>query len=231
MSNLPMPLPDGMEESEITNLDLGSIAGLIRTDPEKAMIMLDYAMKMEVRTSRQGWIRQAKILYVVEATGVWRYHPDSYSTFLGWCSQPEINVPQSVASDMTWICKLAPEIQAECDIDIFDLIEEVGQSKIRTVLPTLKDAREAGTLADTAGSLLEEIKGSSYRDVMEMVNPGGVRLDSNLEAIYVENDDGTHNVMFKGLSFDQMDLLSSKLGIKRWYDKNGYRIESPLDPK
>lgn len=228
---IPMPLPDGMEPEEITQLDLSTIAGLIRSDPERAIIVLDYAMKHEVRSSRQGWIRQAKILYVVETTEVWRHHPDSYSTFLGWCSQPEINVPQSVASDMTWVCKLAPEIQSECDIDLFELIEEVGQSKIRTVLPTLKDAREAGTLGEIAGGLLDEIKGSSFRDVMEMVNPGGVRLDGNLEAVYSENEDGTHNVLFKGLSFEQMDLLSNKLGIKRWYDKKGYRIDSPVDPK
>lgn len=220
-------LPDGMSPSDLQ--DLGSFADLIRNNPQKAMIIADYQMKYQVKHTRSAWVQQANILYVVQETEIWRHHPENFSSFFEWCQQPEIDIPPSVVSDMVNIVRMAPTLKDKADVDIFAVIEEVGHSKVRQMVPLIKDAVQSNTVAETVPALVDELKSSSFRQIIKMVNPGGMRMKFDPEAVYSENADGTYNLMFRKLDFDQLDLLAQKVGLKRWFGSDGRRIEPPTN--
>lgn len=225
MSEL-IPLPDGMTTEDLDNLDLH---GLARQNPHKAMVFADFAMKHQVKNSREAWITQANILYYVKHSDLWKYHPDSFSSFFAWCQQPEIELPPSVVVDMLAVVHFAPALQEQASIDIFDVIREVGQSKIRQLIPVIRDAYKNNTLAEQVAPLIDEVKGSSFRQVLKMVNPGGNRTEWDPEAIYSENADGSYNLTLRNLDFDRLELAAGKLSVKRWFNPQGYRIDNPLN--
>lgn len=221
-----IPLPDGVSIDEIENLDLHSLA---KENPHKAMVFADFAMKHQVKSSREAWITQATILHYVKETDLWQYHAEGYSSFFAWCQQPEIELPPSVVVDMLAIVHFAPALKEKAGIDIFDVIREVGQSKIRQLIPIIRDAYKTDTLAEQVAPLIDEVKGSSFRQVLKMVNPGGHRTEWDPEGVYTENADGTYNLTLRSLDWDQLELAAGKLSLKRWFDERGYRIDNPLN--
>lgn len=225
MSDL-IPLPDGLTAQDLENLDLH---GLARQNPHKAMAFADFAMKHQVKNSREAWITQATILHYVKETDLWQYHADGYSSFFAWCQQPEIELPPSVVVDMLAIVHFAPALQEQAGIDIFETIREVGQSKIRQLIPIIRDAYKTNTLREQVVPLLDEVKTSSFRQVLKMVNPGGHRTEWDPETIYTENADGTYNIALRNMDYDQLELAAKKLGVKRWFNSAGYRIDNPLN--
>lgn len=225
MSDL-IPLPDGVTVEDLERLDLHALA---QQNPHKAMVLADFAMKHQVKNSREAWITQATILYYVKHSDLWQHHADGYSSFFAWCQQPEIELPPSVVVDMLAVVHFAPALKEQAGIDIFDVIRTVGQSKIRQLIPTIRHAYKNGTLKEQVVPLLDEVQNSSFKQVLKMVNPGGVRMQWDPEGVYTENADGTHNLTLRNLDFDELELAASKLSLKRWFDPNGYRIDNPLN--
>lgn len=221
-----IPLPDGMSESDLENFDLAQV---IKKSPEKAMILADFALKHHIKEGRSAWIQAAQVIYVVKEKELWRHHPDGYTSFGAWCEQPEIDLPASVVSDMIAIVRYAPNIKEEASIDLYDVIEEVGHSKVRQLIPTIRDAHRAGTLKEQVAPMLDEIRASSFRDVLDMLHSSGNRASFNPTAKYKTNDDGTYSVHFDGLSYDQAEILSRKLRIKSWLNEKGKKIDNPFD--
>ncbi|MGI9254850.1 MAG: hypothetical protein ACR2J8_13985, partial [Thermomicrobiales bacterium] len=105
----------------------------------------------------------------------------------------------------------------------------IGHSKVRQLIPIMRDAYRDGTMAETVAPLIDEIKGSSFRDVLQMLNPGGQRTHFDPEVIVSENPDGTTNLTLRNLDYDAMELAITKLAAKRFFNAHGYRIESPLN--
>jgi hypothetical protein len=221
-----MPLPDGLTSEDLAHLDLETLR---QVHPEKAMIMADFALKQQVSNAREAWAHMARIVYYVEKYELWKYHPDGYSSFNAWCQQPEIELPPSVSSDMLAVCKFAPVVLEETGTDLFELIAQVGQSKVRQVVPLIRKAWREKRLKEDLTPVLDELGGASFRDIMRMLSPSGQRLVFDPEVIYEENPDGSFNLILRNLDYDRVELASVKLGIKRWFDTQGYRIPNPLD--
>ena len=220
-----IPLPDGMNPDDLANLDLHAMA---TRNPQKAMVFADFAMKRQVRNSREAWITQATILYYVKESDLWQHHPESYSSFFAWCQQPEIELPPSVVVDMLAVVRFAPALQEQAGIDILQMIREVGQSKIRQLIPIIRDAYKNGTLREQVVPLLDEVKGSSFQHVLGMVGAHN-REPFDPEGVYAENADGTSDLTLRNLSLDDLEIAAKKLGLKRWFNPQGYRIDNPLN--
>ena len=226
-----VPVPPGFTADEV-----GNIPTLARQDPERCMMLVDEVMKNHVQETRARWIAQASILYFVKEHELWKHHPASFSSFFEWCAQPEIELPPSVVSDMLAIVQFAPAIQSECNTDIFEVIRERGHSNVRQLIPSIRDAYRNNTMAEEVTPLLDEIWGSSFRDILEMTKAPGKRMPWDPEVIVEEiegpNGDAMYNITFTNLTFDDMELLDKKTTIKRWYTKEGgrkLRIDNPLN--
>lgn len=220
-----LPLPDGLTAEDLEHLDLEQ---LTREHPAKAMIVADFAMQYHVKNSRTQWIQMANILKHVNDNDLWQHHVENYSTFFEWCNKPEIDISASLASDMMAIARFGDEFNAG-GIDIYEIIEEVGPSKVRQLVPMMREASRDGVLVEQVGPLLDEIKAASYRDVLKMVNPGGTRTPFDPNLTYSENEDGTYTLALKNIDYDTMELAASRLGARRWYNDQGYAIEPPIN--
>lgn len=220
-------LPEGFTLEEVSDLDR-----LAQSNPQRCMMFIDETLKHTVSAMRQKWIAQARMLYFVKKENLWQYHPAGFSSFFEWCAQPEIDIPGSIASDMLAIAKFQPDVLEHCGIDIFEVIEQIGQANVRSLVPSIRRAYRNGTLNEEITELLSSAQGSSYRDILKMVTPIGKRLGWDPEVVYEEvehNGEGRYNMTFRNLSFDEMELLTGKAGVKRWYDIKGRRIEPPVN--
>ena len=222
-------IPEGFDDIDVTDIDK-----LSRNDPERCMMFLDVVMKDHALEIRKRWIAKAQILYFVEERKLWQHHPAGFTSTFQWARQPEIDLAAGTVSEMLAMVRFAPEIKETCDIDIFEMIEEVGISNVRLLIPAMRKASRNGTMREEVSPLLDVIQGASFREVLKMVTPGGQRTVWDPEVIYEEIDsnegEGLYNITFRNLTFDQMELLDEKAGhIKRWYDKKGYRIDPPLN--
>lgn len=230
MSNSLVPLPDGMTVDAIENLDLEQLA---KTDPEQASIWADMALKHYEANKREAWLRQAVILYVVSTYTLWAYHPAGYNSFNEWLMQPDIDIPQSVSSDMVSFVAMAEEFKA-AGINLFQTFRDAGQSKIRRLMPVMRKAKEEGTLIEQVGPMLPQIAATAtvneFNEVIDMINPSGSRTNFDPEVILKEHDDGTFSLLLHKLDFDQMEMAARKLNIRRWFDDAGHRIQSPIMP-
>lgn len=224
MSDL-IPLPDGITPEDLERLDLRKMAS---ENPRKAMVFADFAIKSQVKSAREAWITQATILFYVKEHDLWRHHPESYSSFFAWCQQPEIELPPSVVVDMLALVRFAPALQEQAGIDIFAIIREVGQSKIRQLIPIIRDACKTGTLKEQVVPLLDEVRSSSFQHVLRMVSAHG-REPFDPEGVYRENMDGSINLTLRNLSLDDLETAARKLGLKRWFNPEGFRIDNPLN--
>lgn len=222
---MTVPLPDGVTAESLEKVDL---EGLSITDPERAMIMADFKMKHHVGTEREVWIRQAITLYLVKELNLWQHHPEGYSSIFEWCLQPEIGIPASTASDMIAVARFSQEFN-NIGIDLFQHIREHGHSKIRSLIPMIREAHRDGVLEEQVGPILDELGATSFRDVLAMVNPPGTRTAFDPEGVYHENTDGTFSLTLRNLSLDSLAMAANKLKLKRWYDENGRRIEPPIN--
>lgn len=220
-------LPDGVTPDALSEINIYDLA---RTDPERAMIYVDLQIKSFVSSSRDHFIEQAKRIYFVEMSELWRYHPEGFASLAEWCQQPEIDIPPSVLSDMKAIMKLAPHVMEQTDppIDLLELIREVGHSKVRTIVPALKKSYRDGTLSEQAPHLVDIARSTSCKQIYELLNPGGQRLHFDFEAVYIENKNGTYSVALRDLDYDDLESVAAKLNIRRWFDVNGRRIDPPI---
>lgn len=218
-----LPLPEGFSLDEVSDL-----AGFARSNPQRCMMFIDETMKYTVKDVRRKWLSQARMLYFVKEKDLWQHHPAGFTSFFGWCSQPEIEIHPSTVSDMLAVIRFAPQIQEKCDTNLFDLIEEVGHSSVRQLIPAIRKAYRNDTMSEEVTPLLDEIRGSSFREVLAMRSPGGQRTGWDPEARYREVEDPetketVYELTFTKLDFDALELLATKTGLKRWYDSDGRR--------
>lgn len=216
-------VPEGFTEAEVAD-----IAALARADPERCMILVDHAMRTHSRDVRKRWIAMAQILYFVDEHKLWRHHPANFTSIFLWAAQDEIGIHASTVSEMLAVVRFAPSILEQCETDLFALIEDVGTSHVRMLIPAIRKAYRNGTMKEELTPLLDEVRGSSFRDVLQMISPGGQRTGWDPEVIY-EEVPGGYNVTFVDLDFDQLELLAGKAGIKRWYDTKRRRIDPPIN--
>lgn len=218
MSDLSLALADGEFD----------IKQLTRTNPEKAAILIDAQIKQHVADEREGWIARALMIYYLKEKELWRYHPENFKSFYEYCMQPEIDIAPSIASDMLAIVKHAPHLEA-AGIDIWEVIRRAGPSKVRQIIPQIREAHRAKVLEEQITPLVAAIDSMSFREVLEMTSTSGVRTQYDLAAVVQETPDGGLNILFQDVDVDDLEYLARKLAIKRWYDQRGNRIEPPLN--
>lgn len=219
------PLPDGLSLDDIRFPDL---AKWIARSPEQAMIVADCAVKYQMSLARRSWAITANMLYVVSEAELWRLHPAGFSSFFEWCMQPEIDLAASTVSNMLSVVRLNEVIRPETGIDLFDVIEEIGPSKVQRAIPRLREAIASDMVEEMVPELIDAVKTSSYRELDELLKPEGSRMEFDPAAVYADNGDGTHTITFT-LDWDGMDPLARKVGVRRWFDETGHRIEAPTN--
>lgn len=220
------------------------------TQREHAAIQADALLKRSARSAREAWALQAKLVYVAQVFELWRYHPAGFNSFIEWCQQPEIDLSASVVSDMMALCDYAP-LLAETGIDIWHYVIEHGQSKVRQLVPLIRQAAQVAsrelplelteelplsdrydiaTLDELVRPSLEALAGSSYRDVLEMVSKRDrdVRISFDPKVRYIPHDDGSVSLVFEHIDTDELDHLLSRVKITRWANAQGQRIPCPL---
>lgn len=217
-------LPDGLTSDMLESTD---IAALVSGDPESAIIMADLMLKQGEQNVRRRWGQMAYIIYYVDEYELWRYHPAGFVSLSEWLMQPEIDIPQSYHSDMIAFVKAAMEF-AQAGIDLFATLEDVGISKVRKLLPMMREAQRAGNLVEQVGPLLPELGATDMQGITEMLNPGGVRTTYNPQPILENHEDGTFTVIFESLDFDTLEMITKKLNLKKWLNPDKQEIPSPI---
>lgn len=216
-----------MDEKELS--PTANLTELVRDRPEEAAIELDTRLKTTIANERESWIYRANLVYLMKETEVWRYHPGNYSSLSEYCAQPEIDIAPAIVSDMVALCKYAPHLAA-IDIDIWEVIRRAGQSKVRQLIPQIREAERAGVLRDQITPLIESLDSMSFREVLEMTSTSGVRSNYEFEAVYTESDDGEISVTISNLDIDELEYIAKKANVKRFYSTQGLRID-PLNDK
>ena len=214
-----------LTEDEAAVLDLDELA---RQDPEKAAILIDKALKRQLSDARENWIIQARMLHHLKTTELWRHHPENFNTFFEYCSQPDIDIAPSIVSDMLAICKFAPALE-DAGIDIWSTLRTAGSSKVRQIIPQIRDAYRSNVLQEQIAPLVSSIENMRFREILELTATSGIRSQYELEAVYDEDAYGNITVSFKNLDIDALEQIAKKNNIKRWYDKKGLRIEPPMN--
>jgi hypothetical protein len=212
-------------------LDLGGeidIAQLAKENPEKAAILIDYSIKNQVSNERESWIQRANMIYFLKANDLWQHHPENFKSFFEYCSQSEVDIAPSVASDMIALCTYAPILSDE-GIDIWNVIRKSGHSKVRQIIPQIREAYRNDVIKEEVGPIIAALEGMSFREVLVLTGTSNVRSSYELEAYYTETSTGEINVEFRNLDIDDLEYLSKKAGIKRWYDDHGLRIDPPMN--
>lgn len=200
---------------------------LAETDPEQASIVIDGYLKQQVSDERESWIVRARMVNFYKEKDLWRYHPMGFSSLFEYCQQPEIDIPPSVVSDMLALCKYENAL-ADAGYDVWDVIRKAGHSKVRQIIPQIREADRDGTLAETVGPIIDAIDSMSFREVLELTSTSGVRTQYDYEVVYREQQ-GKIEVTFRNLDIDALERLAQKNKIKRWYDEKGNRIEPPME--
>lgn len=217
-------IPEGFDETDVQDIDM-----LSKQNPERCMMLIDEVMKNHALEIRRRWIAKAEILYFVQERELWKYHPAGFQSIYSWAAQPEIGIAAGNVSEMLALVRFAPSIQEHCDTDVYKLIEEVGISHVRMLIPAIRKAEHNGTMREELTPLLDAVQGSSFREVLKMVSPGGQRTGWDPAVYYEEDADGFYTMSFRGLTFDQMELLATKADVRRWYDISGHRIDPPIN--
>ena len=221
-------LPDGVTVADLEALDLSK--PVTPANAELISIIADLAIKEKVANRREAWIVQARIAEYVKRNRLWAFHPAGFNSITDWARQPEIDIDSGLLSDMIAIVEFAPEFE-EAGYDIYQLIRDVGGSKIRKFVPAMREAARFGMLVEQIGPKLEEARGADLNGILEMTNPKGSRVSFDPEVIYEEEEDGTFTISFPGLDLDQLEFLAKKLRIRRWIDSLGQSIEPPILPE
>lgn len=200
---------------------------LADSNPERAAILVDATLKKQVADEREGWIVRARAVYYLRQTGVWAHHPMNFKSLFEYCQQSEIDISPSLASDMIAVCKYADPLAA-AGYDIWDVIRRTGPSKVRQIIPQVREAHRKNVLAEEVGPIIDSIENMSFREVLELTGTSGVRSKYEYEAVYRESDQGAQ-VTIRNLDVEDLEHLAKKIRIKRWYNDKGLRIEPPLD--
>jgi hypothetical protein len=214
--------------SDLENLDL-STTKITPQNAQVASIMADLAIKHHAENRREAWIWQARIAEFVKRHELWRYHPGNFSSITEWARQPEIDIESGLLSEMIAIVEFEPEFR-QAGYDLFQLIRDVGSSKVRRFVPTMREAKRAGILTEQVGPMLDEVRGSDINGIIDILNPKGGRVGFDPEVVYEERDDGTFTVSFPALDLDQLEFIAKKLRLRRWTDADGRQIEPPVLP-
>lgn len=222
---LPQYSADFLSEEEALALD---ILAYVKKDPERAAMLADIFMKRQVSNERLGWIMRARMVYTIVEEQIWSYHPGLFSSYSEFFMQPEIDIPPSVVSDMIAICKYATPL-AKVGIDVWDVIMKAGHSKVRQIIPMIREADRAGVLVEQVGPIIDALEQTSFRELINNTKMSNVRTSYDLEAFYAESLDGRISVSFRDLDIDDLEHLALTLKIKRWFDTQGNRIEPPLE--
>jgi len=209
--------------------DVPDLRKLIQENPEKASIILDSSIKYQVGSERESWIQRANMIFTMKTENLWQHHPENFSSFFEYCAQPEVDIAPSVASDMVALCTYAPILKDEADIDIWQVVRTSGHSKVRQIIPQIREAHRNGVLTEEVTPLIDALSGMSFREVIELTGTSNVRSTFELEAYYSETPDGDITVTFKDLDLDDLEYLSKKAGIKRWFNEEGKRIDPPMN--
>ena len=206
-----------------------NIAKLIETEPEKAAILLDMKMKDATQNERESWINRAQIVYVLKESNIWQHHPAGFSSWNAYIQQPEIDIAPCVASDMVAICTYAPHLQ-EAEIDIWQVIRDAGPSKVRQIIPQIREAHREGVLKEQITPIIAALDSMSFREVLELTATSGVRTNFAFDVIYTEDDSGNATVTFSGITQEDVEFLAKRANIRRWINETGQFIESPVQP-
>jgi len=225
MTDVPATILDpSIEDLELLSQDLDAF---VRQSPEKAAIIFDEGLKRRIRRERSDWVTTAKMVHYVKKHELWRYHPAGFSSFFEWAEQPEIAIAASVASDMVAIVEYAPALAA-AGIDIYEVIKQAGPSKVRALVPQIREAVREGTVAEQIGPIVAAIDSATYAEVLELTRVRDVRAKFDPEVTCEVLPSGEYRVTMT-LDLDELEILARRLSVKRWYDPRGRRIDSPLN--
>lgn len=211
----------------MTSSDLTALA---ITHPEKAAVLVDYSIKKQVNNERESWIQRANMIFFLKQNDLWQHHPSNFKSFYDYCSQSDVGISASVASDMIALCTFAPILLDE-GIDIWEEVRKSGPSKIRQIIPQIKEAYRNGVIAEEVGPVIASLSSITFRDVIGMTGTSNVRSVFELEAYYHESSSGEISIEFRNLDVDDLEYLVKKASIKKWYDEQGLAITSPLKPE
>lgn len=206
-----------------------NLKDLVKNDPEKAAILLDMQMKTATQNERESWISRAQIVYILKESNIWQHHPAGFSSWNAYIQQPEIDIAPCVASDMVAICTYAPHLQ-EAEIDIWQVIREAGPSKVRQIIPQIREAHREGVLKEQISPIIAALDSMSFREVLELTATSGVRSSFTYDVTYSEDKNGNAKIVFEGIDSEDVEFLAKRANIKRWFDESGQPIESPVQP-
>lgn len=206
-----------------------NLTDLLKNDPEKAAILLDMQMKTATQNERESWINRAQIVYILKESNIWQHHPAGFSSWNAYIQQPEIDIAPCVASDMVAICTYAPHLQ-EAEIDIWQVIRDAGPSKVRQIIPQIREAHREGVLKEQISPIIAALDSMSFREVLELTATSGVRTSFAFDVVYTEDDNGKATVTFAGIDSEDVEFLAKRANIRRWFDESGQAIEAPTQP-
>lgn len=205
-----------------------NLQDLVKQDPEKAAILLDMQMKAATANERESWINRAQIVYFLKESNIWQYHPGGFASWNAYIQQPEIDIAPCVASDMVAICTYAPALE-EAEIDIWQVIRDAGPSKVRQIIPQIREAHREGVLKEQIAPVIAALDSMSFREVLELTSTAGVRSTFLYDVTY--DDDGEFaSITFTNLDPDDVEFLAKRANIRAWFDATGAPIDSPVQP-
>jgi hypothetical protein len=169
-------------------------------------------------------------MYVVATHGLWQHHPEGFTSLQEYCKQPEIDISPSVLSDMLNLAECAPELTAK-GVDIWGYVVNYGQSKVRQVIPLIRNGRAIGDITAFAQPVLDALPDATYREVLAMTSRAGRETKTAFSpaVVYTDHDDGTVSIHFDRITINDLEEISSRLKSLRWFNVDGVRIPHPLD--
>lgn len=204
-----------------------NLQDLVEQDPEKAAILLDIQMKTATANERESWINRAQIVYFLKESNVWQHHPAGFSSWNAYIQQPEIDIAPCVASDMVAICTYAPHLQ-DAEIDIWQVIRDAGPSKVRQIIPQIREAHREGVLKEQITPVIAALDSMSFREVLELTATSGVRTSFAYDVIYEEDSEGRATITFSDIDTEDVEFLAKRANIRQWRTPSGQPIESPV---
>lgn len=206
-----------------------NLTDLLKNDPEKAAILLDMQMKTATQNERESWINRAQIVYILKESNIWQHHPAGFSSWNAYIQQPEIDIAPCVASDMVAICTYAPHL-VEAEINIWQVIREAGPSKVRQIIPQIREAHREGVLKEQITPIIAALDSMSFREVLELTATSGVRSSFVFDVVYSEDENGKATVTFANIDSEDVEFLAKRANIRRWFDESGQPIVAPIQP-
>ncbi len=108
---------------------------------EEAGRCADHYAKGLVRQARISFLKLAPTLWQIRERGLYTL---DFRTFEDWCAQPEIDLSLPKANDIiNWWLYAMPQIEA-CGISPEEVVDSVGDSKMRRMVPMFRDAALKG---------------------------------------------------------------------------------------